>query len=559
MEHTKRCLKILLASWLLAGAGPALAQERTPAKPGRIAVGPGAPARASGSMADTMILECNGNRGLFRIGVNPGRLTTFHFATPVLNATNPAPRDLDMKYGAATVTVQPRRNRRGYQGNLLVYTRACDANIDLWITDRAEDAPLTVDVRQRDVVAEELARIHAAEAEQKAELAREKHALAEERAALEREKERTTDSLATKLLLHDHPLMPVVRKTRREGDPILVKLGAGRWLGDGYYFPIELENPHAQPFSPADLQVFDAAGTRIDAKVLGMEGAGGDHGGLVEMLQPKQHVKGVIKLPRSVERSISPLTVQITARNGLQPVLVAVDDWEIEIGPPMWPVTREEKQRREREKRRLEREEQREKLRQEREDREWERRAREEKEKDRVTLHLMAVAGGIWLPDGLGQGRLDPTSLTGFGARVTYGFNRFLGFEAEVIGAGTGEARFGDTGLNGMQGDLLRSASLGRVQAGPVVRFGRKTVPFMRIGVGAQGASIGSRFLVGGNEAPGPDSAFDFDGLWYFGGGVDFRIGEHFVAGFGAAFEQMANSGVRSIEAGIHVGYGWKP
>lgn len=553
MEHTKRCLKILLASWLLAGSGPALAQERAPAKPGRIAVGPGAPARASGSMADTMLLECNGNRGLFRIGVNPGRLTTFHFATPVLNATNPAPRDLDMKYGAATVTVQPRRNRRGYQGNLLVYTRACDANIDLWITDRAEDAPLTVDVRQRDVVAEELARIRAAEAESKRELATQRAELAEQRAELAREKERTTDSMATKLLLHDHPLMPVVRETHREGDPILVKLGAGRWLGDGYYFPIELENPHAQPFSPADLQVFDAAGTRIDAKVLGMEESAGDHGGLVEMLQPKQHVKGVIKLPRSVERSISPLTVLITARNGLQPVLVAVEDWE--IGPPMWPVTREEKQRREREKRRLERE----KLRQEREDREWERREREQKEKDRVTLHLMAVAGGIWLADGLGQGRLDPTSLTGFGARVTYGFNRFLGFEAEVIGAGTGEARFGDTGLNGMQGDLLRSASLGRLQVGPVVRFGRKTVPFMRIGVGAQGASIGSRFLVDGNDAPGPDSSFEFNLLGYFGAGVDFRLGEHFVAGFGLSAEQLASSDSRSIEAGIHFGYGWKP
>ena len=550
MEYTKHRLMWLLTPSLLAGAGPAVAQERAPAPPERVTVGPGDRAsKPEGKSKE--VFECDGSRGLFQANVTPDRMTTFYFATPVLHAINPSPRNLLIEYGAAKVTVQPQRSQQGFLGNLLVTSRACDANIELWIVDRAEHAPINVEIRQRNVVAEELARIHAQEAERKRELAESARALEQERAALARDKEQSVDSMAAELLLNDQPLRPVVRETGQPDDPIRVKLGSGRWLGDGYYFGIELENPHAQPFFTDEIQVFDAAGTRLEAKVLAMKEPAGDHEGLLATLQPKQRIQGVIKLPRGTEQSITPLTVQIIARNGLRPVLIQVKEWK--IGPPMYPVTAEDKKREERERRRQERE----RRRQEREDRE---RAREEKEKDRVTLHLTAVAGGIWLSDGLQTNRLDPTSLTGFGARVTYGFNRYFAFEADSIGASTGEARFGDATFEGMQGELMRSASLGRVKTGAVIRFGSRTVPTLRIGVGAQGASIDSRFLIDGSQVSGPGSSFDFNLLGYFGAGVDFRLGEHFVAGFGLSAEQLASSDVRSsIEAGLHIGYGWKP
>lgn len=191
---------------------------------------------------------------------------------------------------------------------------------------------------------------------------------------------------------------------------------------------------------------------------------------------------------------------------------------------------------------------------------EWERKerekARKEQEKDRVTIHLMGMAGGIWFKDGLGLDRRAATSMTGLGARLTYAFNRYLAIEVETAGGSTGEARFGDTSLNGMQGDLMRHAALGRLQVGTALRFGRETMPILRAGVGAQGASIDSRFTVDGNQAPGPDSSFDLSGSWYVGAGVDFKLGNYFVAGLGATYRE---DDLRSIEGTIHLGYGWKP
>jgi hypothetical protein len=89
--------------------------------------------------------------------------------------------------------------------------------------------------------------------------------------------------------------------------------------------------------------------------------------------------------------------------------------------------------------------------------------------------------------------------------------NRYFAFEAEVIGASSGDARFEDQNYNGQQGDLLRSAKLGRVALGGVLRMGmRRYIPVARVGLGLQGASHNAEIEVGGQRMPGPEVGFEF-------------------------------------------------
>jgi hypothetical protein len=59
---------------------------------------------------------------------------------------------------------------------------------------------------------------------------------------------------------------------------------------------------------------------------------------------------------------------------------------------------------------------------------------------------------------------------------------------------------------------------------------------------------------VGGQRTAGPDVGFEVDFLWYFGAGVDVRLGESFVAGAGISGIGGCYSDSRSLEAGIHLG-----
>ena len=64
---------------------------------------------------------------------------------------------------------------------------------------------------------------------------------------------------------------------------------------------------------------------------------------------------------------------------------------------------------------------------------------------------------------------------------------------------------------------------------------------------------------IGGVRMPGPDVGFQFDATLYFGGGLDIRLGDQFLAGFSATFDRSMDGGSRSLVAGAHLGYSWKP
>jgi hypothetical protein len=142
---------------------------------------------------------------------------------------------------------------------------------------------------------------------------------------------------------------------------------------------------------------------------------------------------------------------------------------------------------------------------------------------------------------------------------VTYGFNRYVGLEADVVGASSGESRFEGVDFNGQQGDLLRSAKLGRVTLGGVIRMGvRRYIPVVRVGLGLQGASHNAEMEVGGVRMTGPDVGFEFSLLVNIGAGLDIRLGDHFTAGINFTGTGKGSE-LYSLEAGVHLGYSWKP
>ncbi|MDH5640370.1 MAG: hypothetical protein OEY28_03675 [Nitrospira sp.] len=61
-----------------------------------------------------------------------------------------------------------------------------------------------------------------------------------------------------------------------------------------------------------------------------------------------------------------------------------------------------------------------------------------------------------------------------------------------------------------------------------------------------------------GSRVPGPEVEFEWTTLLNFGGGLDIRLGDHFIAGL-ALSVMSEGAKPRSIDAGFHLGYIWKP
>jgi len=179
---------------------------------------------------------------------------------------------------------------------------------------------------------------------------------------------------------------------------------------------------------------------------------------------------------------------------------------------------------------------------------------------DLVTLSIKALGGAIWLSDGLNNGRLGQTSFRGAGVRVTYGFTKYVNIEVEAAGASTGEACIEHIEYQGMQGELFRRATIGRLNMGGLLRFGSgRFLPTARLGVGLQGSSE-SRRLVDDNDVTLLDEdaievAFSIVG----GVGLDIRLVNGFYLGTGIALEQQLSSDARAFEAAINLGYAWRP
>lgn len=182
-----------------------------------------------------------------------------------------------------------------------------------------------------------------------------------------------------------------------------------------------------------------------------------------------------------------------------------------------------------------------------------------------ITLGLQGIAGAVWLANPVETDKLGATSTTGLALRVRYGFNRRVSFEGELAGARSGNAQFDGMMFEDQEGQIARSAALGRILVGGALHFGQKYRPQIRAGLGFQGVSHNSRFTpTGGLERSGPEVDFEVAGLWMVGLGLDARLSRNWTAGLGASFVGVATSlggeGIEgSFEGGLHLSYGWTP
>ena len=179
-----------------------------------------------------------------------------------------------------------------------------------------------------------------------------------------------------------------------------------------------------------------------------------------------------------------------------------------------------------------------------------------------VTLSAWGSYGAVWLTEDVGANRTAATKLEVLGARVTYAFNEYIHVEASAALARSGDAEFQKATLNAMTGDLVRNATLGRLQVGGLLRWGKTFMPTLRLGIGVQGASVNADFTPDGGSMT-QSSSTEFGFFFSVGAGVDvWLVKGVLLLGTGLFGERI--SGVetlyrQSAGAGLHLGYAWKP
>ena len=153
----------------------------------------------------------------------------------------------------------------------------------------------------------------------------------------------------------------------------------------------------------------------------------------------------------------------------------------------------------------------------------------------------------------------------GFDERPTnsHGWTRLtFSLEASLGIARTGDSQFSGATLDGVQGDLARSATLGRLQAGVLLRFGKTFKPTLRLGVGAQLAGIDSGLTPNAGGAAMESSSTEVGAFLAVSGGVDVWLGDAVLLGLGLGVDWSTQDN-RQFEStasiGLHLGFAWEP
>jgi hypothetical protein len=471
--------------------------------------------------------------GSFDLAIDPDRYLMVYFPEDIQDADALPSQYFRVNVLKRRVLIYTRKRRLepDARRTLTVASPSIAVNLNVRPAGKSDEPVDMVTVRRRSEKEAREAELTARHAEMRA---RTEQEYEERHSQLDREVEERADEKALERFLA-HGIS--VRPTIVQGDvdphapgapPVTLSDVQGMWWGanDMLVF-FTVQNTGETAFDWGEAQVFGPERSEDHAGAAHVQMPAIPVEGLVGRLPVGKRARGAV-LVQGAKALTGPMTILLGEKGGGRPAMVtvghwmplqteqALTGWEIRPAPPPDP------------------------------------------EKDKVSLHLQGVYGAVWLGDGAGLDKSDATSLKGLGVRAQYAFNRYIAVEGEALGASTGTARFEGVTYDGMQGDLTRSASLGRVQFGGVLRLGKQIVPLLRLGVGLQGASHRGTLTTATGEAPGPD-AFEFDTIFFYGTGLDIRLGDHFRAGITLSGVQRFSSGFQAIEAGIHLGYAWKP
>ena len=469
---------------------------------------------------EDVVLYVDGDFGEFRINVHPEKITMVVSASKILDTLRlpDVSSGFDMRRVGDSILVMPLRTGQRPFFNLQVAAEAYIASLDFLVVERPELAAGLRRLKPRPSPAEQQRQLRIAMASR---------------------------------LTEGNEVLRINRRAVAEIGGVTLRAGPGQLIGDDLYAYYEVEVNRDTQYLLSDVRV-TAKETDMEQNLADV--ATIDDHGLVDRehiarIPPRTRIRGTVVIPDA--RGLgSALRFMINTPDGVHPVIATLTGLAY-AGPLEEVVARAEEQLR-REKAVIDEAE--EQLRRDRAARE-----RAEAERGRVSLHVEALGGAIWLGDGLEQRKPTATSLTGLAVRAVYGFNQWVAFEGWIMGAGTGQARFTGMTIGEQDGTLVRSASLGRVQFGGVLRFGDRIIPTVRLGLGLQGAGYDAELMTATGSEPVAESGLELTTTLNFGAGLDVRLGDHFAAGFAFSGVQQWAEGLQAIEAGIHVGYAWQP
>ena len=345
-------------------------------------------------------------------------------------------------------------------------------------------------------------------------------------------------------------VIPATGNARSNDGPVDAQLVHGRWEGPELFLYYDAHNTSSQSQPLPHPEVRDHRGQVLETDISGVEHYAvkdAENAGLVAIIPPGKRTRGVISLPRAADHQADGITLVFPGTKSTRPIELTVDEWatpwKISAGPssgqPLALLPTTEPQQ----------------IMVPLSPAEIERERRDRDARGRLSVNAQALRGVAWLGSGFPDGLLEPTTLSGLGARMTYGINRLVWVEVDLLAANSGESRFDNMTINDVQGELVRTASFARMKAGGMLRLGYSVVPVLRAGLAMQVGDYDSQFFVDGTEVNGPESIVRFDGAYYFGGGLEFRFARSFVAG--AAVSGLFSSDERFLEVGAHFGFTW--
>ena len=261
----------------------------------------------------------------------------------------------------------------------------------------------------------------------------------------------------------------------------------------------------SRPFRLADAQVSTTSGQRLATQVVVPSSPEDPKEGVITTIHPTNPSPLVLAVKVPPDVCSKCLVLQLYEWGSIKPPVVAKIPPEWKDGRTLYPVPKEEVEERERRER-------------------W---------GQQVILGPSVSAGYCWLAESAGSPTLDSMPCYTLGLRLTKGFNEMFAFEAEALGGWTPSGE-------------MRSAKLGRAALAGVLRFGAYTIPYARLGVGAQVASV--------------DGSSEVGVLLSFGAGVDRRLSDNILVGVGLAVEtnqEDDNAFRRSVGLGVHLSVGW--
>ena len=325
------------------------------------------------------------------------------------------------------------------------------------------------------------------------------------------------DQLLTHVEMRARPPAPTA-------DPIQLGIERVAWMENEPYIKFSIDNRDvAAAPELAEVRLTDGKSPSIRAEIVAIDTPGNLDHRLPATIPPGQRAEGIVWIPPQLKDQVQSLTMTVYGPGGTLLLSAKLDDYIVPVLPKE----------------------------------EYERQQARDRRAKQLIIGIRLLYGACWIPDGLETDNLDATSCTGLGFRLTKGISQLIGFEAEIAAIQTDKASFDNVTVADTEGTLTRSASLGRIQLGGVLRFGDQVIPTARVAVGLQATSHENDFTAP-DVAPGLDQATKFTRLLNIGIGVDIRVGDSLMAGVGTSAIFLGDR-LESVDAGVTVSYGWSP